>query len=602
MRQKSALLLLTLVLVFSLAVCQLTMAGPSGKAYKAGTYEATVPGHNGNVKISVTFTEDAIKSIDVSDHIETPGVSDWPIELIPKAIIENQSLAVDIVTGATLTSRAIIGGVTECAKQAGGDMQALTAALPQEPVKDIEKTADVIVVGGGGAGLAAAVSATDAGASVILIEKTGFLGGNSIVSGGIYNAPNPELQVPAGIEDSVEFFIKQTWEGGDKVANIDLVTTLCSNALKDLRWLESMGMRFRDTITQGVGSLYRRTHTSVLPNGTGFIKTFRDNLAIKGDAAEIMLGVTGKSLITDEKGRVTGVVAQGAKGNSVTLHANKGVVIATGGFAGNVKMRQKYCEGEKWADLGPGLITSNMPAIQGDGIIMAKEVGAQLVDMEHIQLLQVCNPWTGVTSDVIVGGVDGCIYVNQEGKRFVREDGRRDVISAAILEQTGGRMYTIYNYQVIDNPDTFKALGGQTVTSLIEEGRYGYVSAANLEELAQKLDMPYENLKATIDTYNTHVKNGDSVDEFGRELLTTVLDGGPWYGHPRAPAAHHTMGGIKIDTKAQVVDTKGNPIPGLFAAGEVTGGIHGGNRLGGNAIVDFTVFGRIAGQSAATAQ
>ena len=212
-------------------------------------------------------------------------------------------------------------------------------------------------------------------------------------------------------------------------------------------------------------------------------------------------------------------------------------------------------------------------------------------------MLQVCNPWTGVTSDVITGGVDACIYVNQEGNRFVREDGRRDVISAAILAQTGGRMYTIHNYTVVDDPDTYRCLGGRTVSSLIEEGRYGFVKADTLEELAEKINVPYENLKASLDTYNEHVKNGDSVDEFGRELLTTALEGGPWYAYPRAPAAHHTMGGVKINTDAHVIGTSGDPIPGLYAAGEVTGGIHGGNRLGGNAIVDFTVFGRIAGQS-----
>ncbi len=454
---------------------------------------------------------------------------------MPERIIEKQSLAVDTVTGATATSRAILAAVEDCAVQAGGDLTALKAALPDEPAADVEKTADVIIVGGGGAGLAAAVAATDAGASVILIEKTGFLGGNSVVSGGIYNCPDPELQEPEGIEDSVELFIKQTWEGGDKVADIDLVTTLCSNAYDGLVWLEGMGMEFRNNITQGVGSLYRRTHTSVLPNGTGFIKTFRDNLAGKGDVCEILMEVTGKSLIKDDSGRIVGVIAEGKDGNTVKLNATKGVILTTGGFAGNVEMRQQYCEGEKWPDLGPSLITSNMPAIQGDGIVMAEAIGAALVDMDQIQLLQVCNPWTGVTSDVIVGGVDACVYVNQEGQRFVREDGRRDVISAAILRQTNGRMYTIHNFTVIDNPDTFKALGGRTISELINEGKYGFVKADTLEELAALIDVPYDALQATLDTYNAHVRNGDSVDEFGRELLTTVLEGGPWYAYPRAP-------------------------------------------------------------------
>ena len=596
MRKVSVLLVLAMVL------SMLTGLGALAEGYTPGTYEATVGGHNGPVTVTVVFSGDAITEITVGDHIETPGVSDWPIEIIPQRILESQSLAVDTLTSATFTSRAIIEAVKNCAEQAGGDLNALTAPLPQETAEDVIKTADVIIVGGGGAGLASAVAASDQGASVILVEKTGFLGGNSIVSGGIYNAPDPELQEPLGIEDSVDFYIQQTWEGGDKVANLELVTTLCANALDGLKWLEGMGMEFDGTITQGVGSLYRRTHSSVMPNGTGFIKTFRDNLAAKGDQVEIIMETTGSELIVDDSGRVTGVIAAGKKGNKVTLLADKGVILATGGFAGNVQMRQQYCQGEKWPDLGKGLITSNMPAITGDGILMAKAAGAALVDMDQIQLLQVCNPWTGVTSDVVTGGVDACVYVNQNGERFVREDGRRDVISAAILAQPGGRMYTIHNSTVIDDPATYKTLGGRTFKELEDEGRYGFVSAETLEQLAEKIEVPYENLKASIEAYNAHVHNGDAVDEFGRELLTTALDGGPWYAYPRAPAAHHTMGGVKIDTNTHVIGEDGSLIPGLYAAGEVTGGIHGGNRLGGNAIVDFTVFGRIAGTNAAAGE
>ncbi|MBR1409094.1 MAG: flavocytochrome c [Clostridia bacterium] len=589
---KKLTLLAVFALILALAACGLA-------EYTPGTYEASAFGQNGQVPVKVTFTEDKIIRIEIGENIETPGVSDWPIALMPHRIINEQSLAVDTVSGATRTSNAILNAVKDCATQAGGDIDALTAAAEKAPVTDIEETADVIIVGGGGAGLAAAVAATDKGASVILMEKTGFLGGNSIVSGGIYNAADPELQGPLGIEDSAEFHAQQTWEGGDKVADYELVKTLCFNALDGYHWLESMGMEFDGTITQGVGSLYRRTHKAVMPNGTGFIKTFRDNLACKSNFTLIM-ETAGEKLIQDESGRVVGVEGTGKNGNKVVLHANKGVVIATGGFAANVEMRVQYCQGEKWPELGAGLISSNMPAIQGDGIRMAEAAGAALRDMDQIQLLQVCNPWTGVTSDVFGGGgVDACIYVNQEGNRFVREDGRRDVISAAILAQTNGRMYTVYNHIAISDPSTVKALGGRTWTSLEEEGLFGYVHADTLEELAEKIGADPANLKAAVDTYNAHVKNGDAEDEFGRQLLTTALEEGPWYAHPRAPAAHHTMGGVVIDTGCHVLNAEGNAIPGLYAAGEVTGGIHGGNRLGGNAIVDFTVFGRIAGTNVA---
>ena len=586
---------LTTLTVFALMLA----LAVSAMAYTPGSYETSARGQNGMVPVTTTFTEDKIIRIEIGENVETPGVSDWAIALMPSRIFESQSLAVDTVSGVTMTSRAILNAVKEAAEQAGGDMETLTAAPEKAAPADIEETADVIIVGGGGAGLAAAVAATDKGASVILMEKTGFLGGNSIVSGGIYNAADPELQGPLGIEDSAEFHAQQTWEGGDKVADFELVKTLTYNALDGYHWLQSLGMEFDGTITQGVGSLYRRTHKAVLPNGTGYIKTFRDNLARKSNFTLIM-ETAGEKLIQDETGRVTGVEGTGKNGNKVTLHANKGVVLATGGFAANVEMRVQYCQGEKWPELGKGLISSNMPAIQGDGIRMAEAAGAALRDMDQIQLLQVCNPWTGVTSDVFGnGGVDACIYVNKNGERFVREDGRRDVISAAILAQPEGKMWTIYNDIAIPDPSTAKALGGRTWTDFEEEGLFGYVHADTLEELAEKFGADPEKLKASIDTYNAHVKNGDAEDEFGRTLLTTALEEGPWYAHPRAPAAHHTMGGVVIDTGCHVLNAEGAAIPGLFAAGEITGGIHGGNRLGGNAIVDFTVFGRIAGTNVA---
>ncbi|MED9820642.1 MAG: flavocytochrome c [Christensenellales bacterium] len=587
-----------LCMLLALTMIVVLAAGALAANYTAGTYEGTARGMGGNVTVSVTFTQDAIESVTVLDASkETPGVSNPAIESIPAAIVEAQSIGVDAVTGVTMTSRAILNAVAECVKQAGGDVEALKVAPQKEIPADETLTADVIVVGGGGAGLAAAVSASNEGASVIVIEKTGFLGGNSIVCGGIYNCPDPELQEPLGIEDSVEFFTQQTWEGGDKVADLELVKVMCENALDGLHWLEEMGCEFDGTIIQGAGALYRRTHPCVLPNGTGLIKAFTDTIATR-DNIQIVMETAGKHLIVED-GKVVGVEAEGRYGNKVTLRANKGVVIATGGFAGNVEMRQKYCEGEKWPDLGRGLITSNMPAITGDGIRMAEEAGAALVDMDQLQLLHICNPWTGTTSDIVTTAVDDCIFVNKEGNRFVREDGRRDVISKAILAQTDGVMYIVHNHLTVEDPKTHKTLGGRTFADYEEEGLFGYCSADTLEELAEKMGVPYENLKNSIDTYNAHVKAGDSVDELGRELLTTALEEGPWYAYPRAPAAHHTMGGIKIDTEARVLNAEGTPIEGLFAAGEVTGGIHGGNRLGGNAVVDFTVFGRIAGASAA---
>ena len=240
------------VLALCLALCMMLfgVAGfAEGASYTPGTYTAEAHGMWGTIPVTVTVSENAIESIEVGENNETAGLRQWPMNIIPQEIIESQSLAVDTVTGATVTSRGIISAVEDCLKQAGADVAALKVAAEKEPAQDVEASADVVIVGGGGAGLAAACSATENGATVIVVEKMGTLGGNSMVSGGIYNAPDPEAQAPLGIEDSPEFFAQQTWEGGDKIANKELVDEMCFNALDGLKWMESMGLE----IKPGVG-------------------------------------------------------------------------------------------------------------------------------------------------------------------------------------------------------------------------------------------------------------------------------------------------------------------------------------------------------------
>ena len=592
------------VLALCLALCMMLfgVAGfAEGASYTPGTYTAEARGMWGTIPVTVTVSENAIESIEVGENNETAGLRQWPMNIIPQEIIESQSLAVDTVTGATVTSRGIISAVEDCLKQAGADVAALKVAAEKEPAQDVEASADVVIVGGGGAGLAAACSATENGATVIVVEKMGTLGGNSMVSGGIYNTPDLEAQAPLGIEDSPEFFAQQTWEGGDKIANKELVDKMCFNALDGLKWMESMGLEIKPGVGQGTGSLYQRTHYAVLPQGSGYIKAFVETLMTREDLCTIMMDTTAESLIVED-GRVVGVNAVGKDGNAVTLRASKGVVVATGGFAGNVEMRVQYCQGEKWPDLGKSLMTSNMPGVTGDGIRMCEAVGANLIDMDQIQLLQVCNPKNGTTSGHFnAAGVQGYVLINKEGERFIREDGRRDEISKAMIAQTDGIAYLLMSGETIYDPETQTIASGRTVADMVETGDDGWVSGETLEELAANMGVPADALVAAIDEYNSAVENG-GPDQFGRTLLNYKFEKGPWYAYPRSPAAHYTMGGVQIDTAARVLSTDGNVIPGLYAAGEVTGGIHGGNRLGGNAIVDFVVFGRIAGNSASTAE
>lgn len=367
---------------------------------------------------------------------------------------------------------------------------------------------------------------------------------------------------------------------------------MAHNALDGLNWLKKIGVEFNDEIIQGAGSLYRRTHTTVKPSGTGFIEAYIKNLEAKTDLCEIMMETTGESLIT-EGDKVVGVNAIDKHGNDVILHANNGVILATGGFAGNIELRQKYNTSGKWADLGPNVLTTNVPSVTGDGILMAEEVGANLIDMEHIQLLHLGNPKTGSTS----GGTDKTrtadyvIFVNQEGKRFVREDGRRDEICNAILAQTDGIMYIIESSDGRDTPirETPKYISNEKGGSIF--------IADTLEELAVKINVDPDNLVKSVKDYNAAVDSKN--DPIGRELLVSKLLTGPFVATPRVPSAHHTMGGIQIDTATHALRADGSIIDGLYCAGEVTGGIHGANRLGGNAVVDTVVFGKIAGTNAA---
>lgn len=614
-----------------------------GSKAKDGTYTATAPGHNGPVTVEVKINQAKIESVKVVADKETAGLRQWPLNIIPESIVKNQTTGVDVVTGASFTSRAIIAATEDCLKQSGADMKKFTAAVKPAAAKDETKTADVIIVGGGGAGLSAAIEAGKNGGSVIVIEKMGTLGGNSIMAGGIYNAPDKKKQqavkmTPAiaslvetalaekpisnkhaalqeavrkewnaskaagntYLYDSFNWFALQTWNGGDKRANLDLVQEMANKSFENLTWVESMGMEFRPDIMQGAGSMYQRTHAAVLPNGTGYFKAFIAQLQ-KMPNVEIIMNTEGKSLIT-EGDKITGVNAVAKDGSKITLKANKGVIIATGGFAGNVELRQKYAQGEKWPNLGPSVPTSNMPGVTGDGIFMAESIGAALVDMDQIQLLQVCNPQTGTTADHASGiGVDGYMLVNTDGKRFVREDGRRDEISKGIIAQPGGIAWLVHSGNAITNPEKQTTLGGTPVAEMVATGASGYIKADTVEQLAQLTGMPLETLKKTISDFNAHIGAANAKDEFGR-VLYSVKSEGPWYAYKRAPAVHHTMGGIVIDTSARVLKADGSPIKGLYAAGEVTGGIHGGNRLGGNAIVDFVVFGRTAGNSAAAAK
>lgn len=583
---------LTLVLAFSLAAC----SSPKTTGYKAGTYTAEATGMNGPVKVEVTVATDAIEKVVVTEHNETPSISDLAISDMPVRIVDAQGLGVDTVSGATITSNAILEAVGLAMKDAGADVDALkkVTSKVQEKEEDKEYTADVIVIGAGGAGLAAAVTANQEGASVIVIEKMPKVGGNTILAGGALNAVDEGSETAIANEDSVELHYTQTYEGGDKQGDPELVRTLVTNAWSGVEWLQSLGMEFKEGTFTVLGGMWPRAHKPVEPVGTGFFNAYQKYID-SNENIDLYLEVTAKEFIVED-GKVVGVIAEGKTGNKITLHANNGVVLATGGFGKNVEMRQEY--NTLWANLDESIKSTNHAGATGDGIIMAEAIGAELVQMENIQLLPMGDPETGSLSGNIEMAVENRIFVNDEGNRFVDEGARRDVMTNALFEQPNAHMWVIldsHDYPTGDEVNNFN----ESMNQLVADGRA--FKGDTLEELAEQIGVNPENLVNAVEGFNAHVAD-KSADEFDRTLYQDPIDQGPYYAGARVPTVHHTMGGVKINTEAQVINTTGEIIPGLYAAGEVVGGIHGANRLGGNALTDTVVFGRIAGSSAASAK
>lgn len=600
-------LLLALLMITSLAACTQPAAEtppeepPAEEAppaveegIKSGTYEVEGVGFGGKMSVKVTIKDDKIDDIEIGKNYETNGAGRVALEYVSQRIIEGQTTNVEAVSGATISSSSLMALVRKALEEAGATKDQFSEDY--KIARDIksEREAEIVIIGAGGTGLAAAVTAGQEGASVIVLETNGFAGGNLLVSGGVYNSPEPEMQAKQGIEDSPELFMQQTLAGGDNIANPELVRILAYNALDGLNWLKELGNEFEDQVIQAPGALHPRSHNTTAPLGSGIIKTYLEHID-KMDNVEILYETKGESLI-QEDGRVVGVIAKNPDGSKLTVKANKGVIIATGGFSKNAQLVMEYRNAEKWPLLDENSVSTNMDSIRGEGIIMAREIGADVVDMDQMQFLYLGQPKTGLLSGVFNVSAEVTVFVNKEGKRFVAEDARRDVISSAVFAQEDGMMYMLHSAESLSDPANQLNIDGIPMKELLDIGAYGWKQGDTLEELAKEIGVPAENLVQTIAEYNEAVDTKN--DPFGRTLLNVKMEKGPFYAIPRVPALHHTMGGLRIDTLARVLDTKGEPIPGLYAGGEVTGGIHGGNRLGGNAVTDTVVFGRLAAQSA----
>ncbi|ACB86031.1 flavocytochrome c [Natranaerobius thermophilus] len=588
------LIMLTFVLLFTFSVgCNGDKEvgeepGEEELALEEGTYEGSSYGHNAEIEVEVTIEDEDISDIEVLSHEESEILTDPVFEEIIPAIVENNNTNVDSISGATVTSLALVSAVEDALKEAGAEEYFEGEMVEVDSASEIaDSTYDVVVVGGGGAGLVSAIEAKSQGADVVLLEKMPYLGGNTLVSGGEFNAPNTWVQENPDIDDSVDQFVEDTLEGGDYEADEDLVQTLAENVTEDAEWMKDyVGVEFVDDYLMHFGG--HEVPRALYPiggSGLELISSLEERAL--DDEIPIKFNTEAKELLTDEDGRVVGVKVEDHEGEIANIEAEDGVIMATGGFGANIDMTQKYNP-----DIDDRYNTTNVPGATGEGILMAKEIGADLVDMEFIQTYPTCNTQTGHLSYVADTRFDGAILVNQEGERFVEELDRRDVISEAILDQTGSVAYLMWDNHIKENSNMDNYM--TEFENLKETDQI--IKADSIEEAAEFFEIDVDELKNTVEQYNEYVKQGEDED-FNRRGDLLELKEGPYYIQEVAPAIHHTMGGIKINEEAQVIDTEGEIIEGLYAAGEITGGIHGNNRLGGNAIADLIVFGRIAGDN-----
>lgn len=600
---------------------------------ESSVYTGEGKGMGGTLTVEMTVEDGVITALDVVSHEDTPGICESAIEQVPAAIVANQSLAVDTVSGATVTSKAIIEAATNAAIAAGLDMEALSKPAEKKaaPAESTERTADVIVIGAGGAGLAAAASAGENGASVIVLEAAGMVGGSTIRSGGHilvfddtinasmdrndealqkyldYKAEDfgewgetlltAQEQIRAYLESDqtgrfdskelamVDHYLKGTGtdlEGTAVTLPFDLNNAGIMAADDVNAWLASGGMELQPKMYNAHGGT---------PEGGA--KGLVDALTKLTDAAgaEILLGMKANELIVED-GVVCGVKAVDTSGTEHVFHANKGVVIATGSFSSNGEMAARYQK------IGEGLYegngSSNPVTNDGQGIIMAEAVGAQLRDMQFL-----CT---------MTGGINGVnrsafsktfgteqLFVNANGVRFGSENDSKlyNGMNAGLIHQPQARIYLVGDSKMIE---ALNAKEEGMVDTMTAGG--AYFIADTLEEAAALAGLDAAALSDTVATFNTYVDNGVDPD-FGRTEFNGKVENGPFIVAVGEAIYHLTFGGLVINTNAEVMDANGNVIPGLYAAGDVISGFEGAVHQSGDCLTMVLYYGKVAGEQAA---
>ena len=553
---------------------------PTELVLQDGMWTGNGEGRSGTIIVKVTVENHQVTKVTVVNQSESSFAQETINNLCKSAVgrTKEMNVEVDGITGATLTSTGVIDAIN----------MALQAAMGKQVDKNKtykDGTCDMVIVGAGGAGLSAAVAAaeTNNGLKIVVLEKEAIIGGNTNSSTGGINAAETDIQKGLGIEDSKQLFYDDIMSGGNYENIPSLVENLVEHAPVTISWLTGLGVDLTDVGLMG-GSSVKRTHrpkggTAIGPH---LMKVLKEATSNKDIEIRTSNKVTG--LLTAVDGSVTGVKVENANGTAYTLAA-KAVIIATGGFGANLDMVTSLQPSLK------GFATLNHPGATGDAFGWVTAIGGATIQMANIQI----HPTAEATNHILITEAvrgNGAILVNHESKRFCNEMDTRDVVSAAILVQTQGEAFLIFDQGVRKSLASIETYANQ---HLLKE-------SATVAELAQAIDVPAADLETTLNRYNAYQKEGVDKD-FGRSAtgMTASLVTAPYYAVRVNPAIHHTMGGLSVNTNTQVLRADGTPIPGLYAAGEVTGGLHGANRLGGNGVADIVVNGRLAGINAGRA-
>ena len=584
---KSTMIKSAVAMVFAAGFAAASMAAPV-------TAEGTGVGKHGDITVAVTFDAGKIQDIKIVKNAENPILAKKVFTDLKDQVVALSSTDVDLISGATFSAKGFIDAVNDAAKKAGVTLAKADKKALKKAARELPKTSnyDVVVIGAGGAGFSAAITARNAGANVVLLEKMPAVGGNSLISGAEMNAAKNWVQPKLGInDDSPELHAEDTFKGGDGKGDMKVINVMTHQALDAAKWCRDyLGVRFEDDNLFFFGGHSRkRALIPVGHTGTEFIAKFQakaDELGIP-----VITNMKAEELIKNKDGRVVGVKAT-MDGSEYTFNAKGGVVLATGGFGANPEMVKKYNP-----KIDERFKTTDAPGSTGEALYMAERAGAELVNMGYIQTYPICDPLSGAIELIADARFDGAIMLNQEGKRFVEELQRRDVLSEAILNQTGQYCWVLWNDNIGKISNTVKAHANE-YEAFTKQGIM--TTCDDLKCIADFTKIPFDQLQKTVKRVSDMAGKGNDKD-FNHRAGLMDMQQGKYYVIKAVPSTHHTMGGVRINEKAEALTAEGKVIPGLWAAGEVTGVTHGTNRLGGNAYTDIIVFGRIAGEAAAKA-